>query len=120
MKRAPRKPTFEMLAKKRRLAVVVPETGFRFVISLRDWEQCLWAVRVVPHKPGRAKPSTSMESAQQTPRASNTAHPPCRRPPVSHPRTDGTLCGQAGARGPGQAAAHQGEGHTHQPPLPAA
>lgn len=39
-----------MLLAKRRLAVVNPLTGLRFKISLRDWEQCVWAVRVIPQE----------------------------------------------------------------------
>lgn len=56
MKRALPKLTFELLVKKRRLAVMVPETGYRFVISLRDWELCLWAVRIVLHEPRKRQP----------------------------------------------------------------
>ena len=53
MKGAPRKPTFELLKERRRLAVINPENALRFVISLRDWELCLWAVRVVRHEPNK-------------------------------------------------------------------
>ena len=56
MKRPVPKPTFDLLVEKRRLAVVNPETGLRFVISLRDWELCLWAVRVVRHEPSKRSP----------------------------------------------------------------
>ena len=41
-------PTFEQLCEHRELAVVYPETGLRFRVSLRDWEGCLWAVRIYP------------------------------------------------------------------------
>ncbi len=64
MKPRLRKPTFEMLLAKRRLAVVNPESGHRFVISLRDWERCLWAVRVIPHEPP-ARPPDAYETAHR-------------------------------------------------------
>lgn len=64
MKPRLRKPTFEMLLAKRRLAVVNPENGHRFVISLRDWERCLWAVRVIPHEPP-ARPPDAYETAHR-------------------------------------------------------
>ena len=51
-----RRPTFELLREKRRLAVVNPENGLRFTISLRDWERCVWAVRVVRHEPAKRRP----------------------------------------------------------------
>ena len=41
-------PTFALLREKRRLAVCNPENGVRFTISLRDWQEMLWAVRVQP------------------------------------------------------------------------
>ena len=41
-------PTFALLREKRRLAVCNPENGARFTISLRDWEEIIWAVRVHP------------------------------------------------------------------------
>ena len=41
-------PTFALLREKRRLRVRNPENGARFTISLRDWQQMLWAVRVHP------------------------------------------------------------------------
>jgi hypothetical protein len=41
-------PTFELLREKRRLMVCNPENGARFTVSLRDWQQTLWAVRVHP------------------------------------------------------------------------
>ena len=41
-------PTFVMLREKRRLAVCNPENGARFTISLRNWQEMLWAVRVQP------------------------------------------------------------------------
>ena len=44
-----RRPTFELLRKKRELAVVNPANGLRFTISLRDWQGALWAVRVRAH-----------------------------------------------------------------------
>ena len=46
-----RAPTFEELREKRKLDVIYPETGARFRVSLRDWEGCLWAIRVYPHTP---------------------------------------------------------------------
>ncbi len=41
-------PTFALLREKRRLAVYAPLTGARFTISLRDWEEMIWSVRVYP------------------------------------------------------------------------
>ncbi len=41
-------PTFALLREKRRLAVRNPENGARFTISLRDWEEIVWSVRVYP------------------------------------------------------------------------
>ena len=41
-------PTFALLREKRRLAVYNPNNGVRFTISLRDWEEIIWAVRVHP------------------------------------------------------------------------
>ena len=41
-------PTFAQLREKRRLAVCNPENGARFTISLRNWQEMLWAVRVHP------------------------------------------------------------------------
>ena len=41
-------PTFALLREKRRLRVSNPENGARFTISLRDWEEIIWAVRVHP------------------------------------------------------------------------
>jgi len=64
MKRRVRKPTFEVLLAKRRLAVVNPENGERFVVSLRDWERCLWAVRVIPHERSRC-PSNPYDTAHR-------------------------------------------------------
>jgi hypothetical protein len=46
-----RSPTFELLREKKELHVVYPENGHRFEISLRDWEGCLWFVRVYPRHP---------------------------------------------------------------------
>ena len=43
-----RRPTFELLRERRELAVLNPDTGTRFDISLRDWQGSLWAVRVRP------------------------------------------------------------------------
>lgn len=43
-------PTFAMLREKRRLAVLNHENGLRFTISLRDWEEVIWSVRVHPAK----------------------------------------------------------------------
>ncbi len=49
MKRATRlAPTFALLREKRRLAVWNPENGVRFTISLRNWQETLWAIRVHP------------------------------------------------------------------------
>ena len=45
---AKNRPTFALLREKRRLAVCVPESGIRFTISLRNWEEILWAVRIYP------------------------------------------------------------------------
>lgn len=45
-----------MLLAKRRLAVINPVNGLRFTISLRDWEQCVWAVRVIPQERGSGPP----------------------------------------------------------------
>ena len=41
-------PTFELLSERRELPVINPATGRRFIISLRDWQGALWAVRVLP------------------------------------------------------------------------
>jgi hypothetical protein len=46
-----RKPTFELLSGRRELPVINPAMGRRFVISLRDWQGALWAVRVLPAAP---------------------------------------------------------------------
>ncbi len=46
-----RRPTFELLRERRELAVINPDNGVRFDISLRDWQGCIWAIRVHPHKP---------------------------------------------------------------------
>ena len=55
-------PTFALLREKRRLRVRNPENGARFTISLRDWQQMLWAVRVHPEpqwrQPGNAYTTT--------------------------------------------------------------
>ena len=52
MNRSPRSktnaPTFALLREKRRLRVSNPENGARFTISLRDWQDLLWAVKVEP------------------------------------------------------------------------
>jgi hypothetical protein len=45
-----RKPTFELLRERRELRVINLENGVRFTISLRDWERCLWFVRVIPKR----------------------------------------------------------------------
>lgn len=42
------RPTFELLRERRELAVLNPDNGARFTISLRDWQGLLWAVRVRP------------------------------------------------------------------------
>ena len=44
----PSSPTFSLLREKRRLAVINPENGARSTISLREWQQMLWAIRVHP------------------------------------------------------------------------
>jgi hypothetical protein len=44
-------PTFEQLRERRELPVINPATGKRFLISLREWQGALWAVRVVPALP---------------------------------------------------------------------
>ena len=41
-------PTFAQLREKRRLRVRNAENGARFTVSLRDWEEMIWAVRVSP------------------------------------------------------------------------
>lgn len=41
-------PTFALLREKRRLRVKNPENGACFTISMRDWKDMLWAVRVRP------------------------------------------------------------------------
>ncbi len=43
-------PTFDLLRDRRWLAVRNPATGARFTVSLRDWEETLWAVRVYPSR----------------------------------------------------------------------
>jgi hypothetical protein len=43
-------PTFEQLREFRKLDVINPENGARFRVSLRDWRECLWAIRVYPQK----------------------------------------------------------------------
>jgi len=52
------KPTFALLREKRRLRVCNPVNGARFTISLRGWQDMLWAVRVLPEprwrQPGNA------------------------------------------------------------------
>lgn len=41
-------PTVALLRERRRLRVRNPENGARFTISLRDWQELLWAVKVEP------------------------------------------------------------------------
>jgi hypothetical protein len=41
-------PTFEQLRETGELNVVHTDTGVHFRISLRDWANCLWAIRVHP------------------------------------------------------------------------
>ena len=41
-------PTFEQLREHRELPVINPATGRRFVISLRSWGGCMWAIQVYP------------------------------------------------------------------------
>ena len=48
-------PTFALLREKRRLAVRNPENGARFTISLRGWQEMLWAVRVHPEPEWRQR-----------------------------------------------------------------
>ena len=43
-----RRPTFEQLRAKRKLRVRNPRNGIRFEVSLRNWQNILWAVRVLP------------------------------------------------------------------------
>ena len=57
-------PTFALLREKRRLAVRNPENGVRFEISLRDWAEVLWAVRVHP-APGTPRPRNPYTSAHR-------------------------------------------------------
>lgn len=68
MTRSPRPktnaPTFALLREKRRLAVCNPENGARFTISLRDWQDLLWAVKVEPELRWR-QPSNPFTSAHR-------------------------------------------------------
>ena len=48
-------PTFALLREKRSLAVCNPENGARFTISLRNWQEMLWAVRVNPEPKWRQR-----------------------------------------------------------------
>lgn len=48
-------PTFALLLQKRRLQVFNPDNGVHFTISLRDWEETLWAVRVFPEPQWRQR-----------------------------------------------------------------
>jgi hypothetical protein len=48
MKRA--RPTFELLREARELTLVNPENGVRFRVSLRHWENVIWAIRIHPCK----------------------------------------------------------------------
>ena len=48
-------PTFALLWEKRSLAVCNPENGARFTISLRNWQEMLWAVRVHPEPKWRQR-----------------------------------------------------------------
>lgn len=41
-------PTFALLREKRQLRVSNPENGVCFTITMRDWQEMLWAVRVHP------------------------------------------------------------------------
>jgi hypothetical protein len=43
-------PTFEQLCEHRELSVMNPDNGLHFRVSLRDWESCLWAIRIYPKK----------------------------------------------------------------------
>ena len=54
-KRTNATPTFTLLCEKRRLAVRNPENSARFIISLRDWQSMLWAVRVRPEPKWRQR-----------------------------------------------------------------
>jgi hypothetical protein len=40
--------SFEQLRQTSELQVVNPDTGSRFIISLRGWQNTLWAVRIIP------------------------------------------------------------------------
>ena len=46
-----RTPTFEQLREHQELAVIYPDSGRRFRVSLRSWGECLWAIRVYPEQP---------------------------------------------------------------------
>jgi hypothetical protein len=63
-------PTFALLREKRRLRVRNPENGARFTISLRDWQQMLWAVQVHPERPWRdpGNPYTTAHRIMPRPR----------------------------------------------------
>lgn len=52
---AEKAPTFALLQEKRLIRVKNPEDGTRFTISLRDWQEMLWAVRVLPEPEWRAE-----------------------------------------------------------------
>ncbi len=49
-----RSPTFEQLRQANELEVVNPASDTPFIISLRSWQNTLWAVRVIPGKPKQA------------------------------------------------------------------
>ncbi len=61
-------PTFTLLREKRRLAVRNPENGARFTISLRDWQQMLWAVRVHPEPKWRQRDNACTTAHRIMPR----------------------------------------------------
>ena len=70
MKRATeQKPTFAQLREKRRLAGCNPETGTRFTITLRDWEEMLWAIQVHPEPKWRQRRNPYTTAHRIMPRA---------------------------------------------------
>jgi hypothetical protein len=48
------RPTFELLREACELTLVNPDNGVRFRVSLRHWENVLWAIRIYPFKPRRS------------------------------------------------------------------
>jgi hypothetical protein len=66
----PNVPTFALLREKRRLRVRNPENGARFTISLRNWQQMLWAIQVHPEPEWRqpGNPYTTAHRIMPRPR----------------------------------------------------